>query len=196
MFWELKYHPWTMANNLDLFAERYSYFADVKDALGKVHKGGISFSHDMGVGNMFSVPGQSSYEMDYSMEYIKGCFSYMTMEQLLNWSLCSCVYAASQKDNLWLDKNKAILIYCLKSIIARDTNNDGIMDADSVKSGKWGEITTYDSLDSSLGQARNNLYIAVKTWSALICLNHVFKKLGLTEESRLYPRLVTSVLWI
>lgn len=183
LFWELKYHPWTVENNLDLFASRYSYKDEVRTSAGDILKGGISFCHDMGVGNIFSIPGQSSYEMTHDLEHINGCFSFMTMEQLLNWSLCACLYATSVKDINWLERNKNTLIDCLNSIIARDTNRDGIMDVDSTKSGKHGEITTYDSLDSSLGQARNNLYLAVKTWSALVCMSSLFGKLNLHNES-------------
>jgi hypothetical protein len=36
------------------------------------------------------------------------------------------------------------------------------------------EITTYDSLDVSLGQARNNLYLAVKTWAAYLGIESIF----------------------
>lgn len=52
------------------------------------------------------------------------------------------------------------------------------MDRDSARCEGGAEITTYDSLDTSLGQARNNLYLAVKAWSALVCASGVFKTFG------------------
>jgi len=46
------------------------------------------------------------------------------------------------------------------------------------------EITTYDSLDASLGQARNNLYMAVKSWAAYIGLRSIFAQSGRTRLSQ------------
>jgi hypothetical protein len=60
------------------------------------------------------------------------------------------------------------------------------MDRDSDRCSGGAEITTYDSLDISLGQARNNLYLAVKAWSALVCLEALFRRLEgeASEEAR------------
>jgi len=177
IFWEMRYHPWTVKNVLDLFVERYSYTDKVIDINGRQYPGGVSFAHDMGFANMFSNSGSSVYERKDTT----GCFSYMTYEQLLNWILCASVYAFKNNDFEWLKKRKHTMIECFDSLAARDLNNDGIMDADSIKCGSGYEITTYDSLDESLGRSRNNLYIAVKTWAALVCLENVFSKLKLAE---------------
>ena len=40
------------------------------------------------------------------------------------------------------------------------------------------EITTYDSLDHSLAQTRNNVYIAVKSWASYRALALMFRELG------------------
>ena len=61
------------------------------------------------------------------------------------------------KDYAWLNKNKEIFKECFESLATRDNNADGIMDVDSERCKSGSEITTYDSLDVSLGQARNNL---------------------------------------
>ena len=45
------------------------------------------------------------------------------------------------------------------------------------------EITTYDSLDVRLGQARNNLYLAVKALGAWVLLEHAFTRLGLAKDA-------------
>ncbi|MFZ5828148.1 MAG: glycoside hydrolase family 52 protein [Bacillota bacterium] len=179
LFWELRYHPWTIRNALDLFVSRYSYTDGVKDRSGRHYPGGLSFTHDMGVANAFSPARYSSYEMPD----IDGCFSYMTHEQLDNWVLCGALYALRTGDEPWLKRSAPVFRDCLASLEARDRDGDGVMDADSDRCGTGSEITTYDSLDASLGQSRNNLYLAVKGWAAYICLDHVFRRLGLEEEA-------------
>ncbi|WP_234124665.1 glycoside hydrolase family 52 protein [Clostridium hydrogenum] len=167
VFWEMKFHPWTITNALDLFVEKYSY----RDQLG------LAFTHDMGTYDGFSPEGYSSYELPN----LTGCFSYMTHEELLNWILTGAVYGLKLKDYAWLNKNKEVFKDCFESLVLRDNNFDGIMDLDSSRSRNGSEITTYDSLDVSLGQARNNLYLGVKTWAAYVVFESTFKKLGLNE---------------
>jgi len=58
------------------------------------------------------------------------------------------------------------------------------MDVDSDRCAGGSEITTYDSLDVSLGQARNNLYLAVKAWSAFVCLEALFVRIEGASSSR------------
>jgi hypothetical protein len=56
------------------------------------------------------------------------------------------------------------------------------MQLDSYRCGETGaEITTYDSLDHSLAQARNNLYIATKCWATYLALAMLFAKFGKTK---------------
>ena len=81
LFFECRYHPWTVRNALDFFVESYSY----KDQCS------ISFTHDMGSHYVFTPKGQSSYEIPY----LTDCFSYMTQEQLCNWSLAACLRTAA-----------------------------------------------------------------------------------------------------
>jgi len=167
VFWEMKFHPWTITNTLDLFVEKYSY----KDQIG------LAFTHDMGTYDGFSPEKYSSYELPD----LTGCFSYMTNEELLNWILTGAVYGLKMKDYAWLNKNKEIFKECFESLSKRDNNADGVMDVDSERCKSGSEITTYDSLDVSLGQARNNLYLGVKTWAAYVVFEDVFKKLELGE---------------
>jgi hypothetical protein len=174
LFFELAWHPWTLRNTVDLFAERYSY----RDQLG------LSFTHDMGVNNFFTPPGHSSYECDG----IQGCFSHMTMEQLLNWVICATTYAAHTRDHAWLRRRQKTLQACAESLGRRDdpkaARRDGILKHDSSRCHGGAEITTYDSLDASLGQARNNLYLAVKTLGAWVLLERAFASLGDTKRAR------------
>jgi hypothetical protein len=170
LFYEMKFHPWTVTNSLDLFVDRYSYY----------DQAGLAFTHDMGVANGFSPKEYSSYELPE----LDGCFSYMTHEQLLNWVLTAGVYSLKLDDKQWLNNNIKIFAECLESLIARDENNDGIMDVDSSRCGEGAEITTYDSLDVSLGQARNNLYLGLKSWSAYLLLERIFKDYDMNELSQ------------
>lgn len=68
------------------------------------------------------------------------------------------------------------------------------MDRDSDRCAGGAEITTYDSLDISLGQARNNLYLAVKSWSAFVCLGALFRTIdrGDSPDAREAIRAATS----
>jgi hypothetical protein len=92
------------------------------------------------------------------------------------------MYGLAGKDDGWLRQREPIFLACLESLVRRDAppggKRDGVMGLDSSRCGTGQEITTYDSLDVSLGQARNNLYLAVKTWAAYVCLGHVFESLG------------------
>jgi hypothetical protein len=173
LFFELAWQPWVVRETLDLFVRKYSY----KDQLG------LSFTHDMGVNNHFTPPGRSSYECDG----IQGCFSHMTMEQLLNWILCAVTYAEHTGDRTWLRAQQKTLLACAASLHLRDDpdpkKRDGLLKHDSTRCGVGSEITTYDSLDVSLGQARNNLYLAVKTLGAWVLLEQAFTTLGLKKAA-------------
>ncbi len=178
LFFELEWHPWAVRNTLDLFADRYAYRDRLHDPQGRRAAGGIAFTHDMGVCSQFSPPGYSSYEC----RDLHGCFSHMTAEQLLNWICCATTYAEHTSDAGWLKRRRALLVDCADSLLRRDnpraTQRDGLVKWDSDRCGPHGsEITTYDSLDVSLGQTRNNLYIAVKTLAAWLLLARAFRAL-------------------
>ncbi len=162
-FWETRFSPWTLRNELESYIERYAY----QDSLG------ICFSHDQGVGDCFTPIGKSAYEMPR----LADCFSYMSYEETLNWALTACIYAFTADGESWAASRRSTLASCLASIRARDANGDGVMDRDSDRCEGGSEITTYDSIDISLGQARNNLYSAVKAWAAYVCLESLFKRI-------------------
>ena len=171
-FWEARFSPWTLRNELESLEEHSSY----EDSYG------LAFAHDQGVDNCFSPRGRSVYEIPG----LTGCFSFMSYEETLNWTISACIYSNLAEDWKWALQKRKVLSSCLESLIARDENGDGIMDRDSDRCEGGAEITTYDSLDISLGQARNNLYLAVKAWSAFVCLEAIFKRIDGKEtyESR------------
>ena len=175
LFYEMRMNPWTVRNELDMYADRYRYEDEVHFPGGdNDHPGGISFTHDMGVANVVSRPHYSAYEIFG----LNGCFSHMTHEQLVNWVLCAAVYIEGTGDTAWRRKRLPVLKACLQSLVNRDhpdpAQRTGIMKLDSSRTLEGAEITTYDSLDQSLGQARNNLYMAVKTWAAYLALEKLF----------------------
>ncbi|HEY4106347.1 MAG TPA: glycoside hydrolase family 52 protein [Polyangiaceae bacterium] len=204
-FYELCSNPWTVKNVLDAFVERYSYTdelarppQDAKRLAGhsvdphdlarfvappaeRGLAGGLSFTHDMGVAGNFTPKGYSSYEQPGLI----GCFSYMTAEQLLNWVLTAVSYVTRSNDEAWLYARAPIFRACLASIEQRDdpdpARRNGLVNLDSSRcAGGW-EITTYDSLDPSLGQARQNLYLASKGFATWLGLERVFARLGESE---------------
>lgn len=185
VFWELEHNPWVVRNLLDNFVRYYSYVDQVKDPdSGQMHRGGISFCHDQGVNNQFSPIGCSSYELTN----LPGCFSHMTFEQLTNWTIMAGCYIARTGDVEWARQQSATIRACLASMLQRDhpdpAQRNGMMGFDSSRCGQKGqEITTYDSLDASLGQARNNLYLGVKGWAAYEALSFLLMNLEARDEA-------------
>jgi xylan 1,4-beta-xylosidase len=206
IFYEARHNPWTLRNLLEQYAQRHSYDdrlhrppsrargmelghirdpALVKELISPPEEadlpGGISFSHDMGVCGQFSPPGTSSYEI----AGVIGCFSFMTAEQLINWILIAATYVQVTGDQAWLERQLPVLRRCLSSLQNRDdpepARRNGLVSLDSSRCAGTFEITTYDSLDSSLGQARNSLYLASKTWAAWHALHLLFERARLPE---------------
>jgi hypothetical protein len=201
VFWELDHNPWVVKNLLDNFVARYSYTDEVKIYKGDTaaphsfdhdpsqpppapdaaqlarpydkKPGGLSFCHDMGAHNNFSPKGRSSYEL----ANLTSTFSYMTVEQLCNWTLTAACYVAKTRDTSWLKKSKKVVEQCLESMINRG-GEVGFAQFDSTKTAGGQEITTYDSLDHSLAQTRNNVYMAVKCWASYRALSLMFRDLG------------------
>lgn len=177
-FFELVLNPWTVRNVLDLYVERYAYEDGARfPGSDEVHPAGIAFTHDMGVGNAFSRPGYSGYEQ----ARLKGCFSYMSVEELMNWVLTAGLYDAHARDMAWSISQRETFLAALRSLANRDNpdaaDRNGVVGLDADRCQGGAEITTYDSLDASLGQARNNLYLAVKGWASYLLLEDVLRRL-------------------
>jgi hypothetical protein len=191
LFYEMKYSPWTVKNVLETFVNHYAYYDEVRlPGSDTTYPGGISFTHDMGNHNNFSPDGYSSYEIS---GIDRRCFSYMTHEQLVNWVCCAGVYISQAEDQSFLTRHLKVIKDCYTSMQNRDNPDpalrNGVMSCESSRCNGGGEITTYDSLDTSLGQARNNLYLAVKSWSAYLALEELFK---LSGEAALAEQASTS----
>lgn len=185
LFFEMKMNPWTVRNELDLYAGRYSYEDSVRfPGDDREHPGGISFTHDMGVANSVSRPGFSAYEQ-YGLT---GCFSHMTHEQLVNWLCCALTYVTGTGDKAWLAANNEWIARCFRSMVNRDdpdpSKRNGVMGLDSNRTMGGAEITTYDSLDVSLGQSRNNIYLASKCWAMYVALEKLFAETGRPELAK------------
>ncbi len=173
LFYELDFQPWVVRNILDHFADEYSY----------TDQCGVSFTHDQGAYNTFSPRGCSSYEVSGQ----EGCYAYMTQEQLMNWILCAGLYTHSMDARDWAESRRDLVARCFDSMLQRDHSDsafrDGIMDVDSSRAGDASEITTYDSLDPSLGRARRNLYLAVKGYATYLSLAWMFDYLTDTKNA-------------
>lgn len=177
-FFELASNPWTIRNVLDLYAERYSYEDTIRLPNDKTeYDGGLAFTHDMGVSNAFSRPGYSGYEQ----AKLTGCFSYMCSEELMNWIICAGLYLHTTKDTAWAVTHRQTLLASLASLTKRDhpdsDKRNGVIGLDGSRCQGGSEITTYDSLDTSLGQARNSLYLAVKGWASYMLLAETLAEL-------------------
>src|SRR5688572_26740120 len=183
VFWELEHNPWVVRNLLTNFVRHYSYRDQVvaRGAPSKLLPGGLSFCHDMGVNNNFSRAGNSSYEL----AHLGGCFSYMTQEQLCNWVLTAACYVAKTNDTAWLAEQAHVLAACAESMRARAHPRTGLMTYDSARCAGGKEITTYDSLDESLGQARSNTYLAAKCWATWIGLEMLSRLAAQTGDAEI-----------
>ncbi|MEL7089292.1 MAG: glycoside hydrolase family 52 protein, partial [Planctomycetota bacterium] len=198
LFFELRMNPWTSRNVLDAVAARYQYEDQLHLPGGaNEHPGGVTFTHDHGVANHFTPEGYSSYEMPG----LFGCFSYMSCEQLTNFICCVATYDHVTADHAWADGHADLLEACLASLINRDhpdpAQRNGIMGLDSSRTGHGAEITTYDSLDTSLGQARNNVYLGVKSWASYVLLEKLFTRGGksdLADRARAQAKLSAATI--
>ena len=184
LFWEMRQNPWVVKNQLDWFCDRYAYVDTVRfSGDATEYPGGLSFTHDMGVANVWSRPHHSSYEK----HGLHGCFSHMTHEQLVNWLSCATVYVEQTGDREWLESRWDVFEDCFQSLLNRDhpepAQRRGLMQLDSSRCLGGAEITTYDSLDVSLGQSRNNIYLAGKIWASYLALEKLFTERGDSEKA-------------
>lgn len=173
--YESQHHPWVIRNLLEQYARRHAYEDTLHFAhSGETAPGGIAFNHDMGAHGHFAAPGHSAYEL----AGLTGVFSYMSTEELLNWVLCAGIYVHSSHDLAWLGQRAELLERCLSSLEQRDHPDDrqriGVPRADSSRCAGGREITTYDCLDASLGQASGNTYIGGKAFAAGLVLQRLF----------------------
>lgn len=177
-FFEARHFPWATERVLDLFLRRHSFTDRVKTPDGQEFPGGLSFCHDMGVRNVFSAPGTSSYEIPEKDR----CFSHMTVEELCNWVLLAGLHGLSPAGGAWLGRQREVLLACQESLLVRESpdpaRREGRFSVDSCRCGSGVEITTYDSLDPSLARSRDSLYLAVKLWASHLALARVFAALG------------------
>lgn len=186
LFFEMRYNPWTVRNVLEQYVEDYSFHDEVFDPAEptKRYPGGLSFTHDMGVMNHWSPRGHSSYEV---ARLDRLCFSHMTCEQLTNWVLTAGLYYAGTKDESFLTKHVATLTSCLTSLENREHHDparrNGLMNLESCRTEGGGEITTYDSLDHSLGQSRANIYLGGKMWASGVLLQDLLNRVGMPDQA-------------
>lgn len=177
-FFELDMHPWTVRNELDLFADRFNFVDFVKSTSGEgpIYVGGTAYHHDMGSAFSFKTP-----------EQIGLPYPLMSQEELQNFIICAGMYWKKTGDRSLLVKRRGVLEQCLESMLRRDdvdpAKRDGLTTYVSTanappKAAKQGEITTYDSLDISLRLPGNSGYIAGKSFACYLAMEAMFTELG------------------
>ena len=185
-FHEARFSPWALADVLDQFAREYRYESKVYDPAEPTAllPGGVAFCHDMGINNLWSPAGRSSYEIE---GLDRACFSHMSCEELTNWVLTAGIYWKATADRSFLARHSGLVSECQRSLLNRDhpiaAKRRGFMQCEDERCRGGGEITTYDSLDHSLGQSRANSYLAGKLWASHLVLELFLNELGRPEEA-------------
>jgi hypothetical protein len=179
VFFELAIHPWTVRNELDLYATKFHYIDKIRNPEiepPSVYDGGLGFNHDMGGGFDYKTPEQTA--LPYPL---------MSQEELQNWIVSAGLYWKKNNDTAWVKGKQSVLEQCLASMLIRDdidpAKRDGITTYTSTatappKAAKQGEITTYDSLDLSLRVPQKSSYIATKSFASYLALEAMFELLG------------------
>jgi hypothetical protein len=162
-------HPWALRNILDansgvLPLTGYSFDTPLYSPTStQVSSHGFSFDHDMG---LWPTSGTgAAYPV---------C---MGQEELQAWILSAGIYWSHTGDNAWLANNLSLLQTCLNSMLLRDNTNSAARDG-ITKNLNSGEITTWDSLDSSLRSAAFSGRLAVRNWACYVALESMFNQLG------------------
>jgi hypothetical protein len=199
VFLELDMHPWSVRNELDLYAQRF-HFVDqvaiwgivgppdsgsrgqpVLGPISKVYPGGLGFCHDMGTAFYFHTPEDVAFPNPV-----------MSQEELQNWIICAALYWKKTNDNAWVKGKTETLNQALQSMLLRDdvdpAKRDGITTYTTTptapaKAVRGGEITTFDSLDFSLSKPWNSAYITTKSFAAYLALEAMFKVVGDTTRA-------------
>ncbi len=160
--WELDRHPWVIGCLMRDHLARHSY----RDT----YPGGLSFGHDQGNMTQYAPVGTSGYERSGQ----RGCYSFMTLEQLLN-GVYMLAAGALEGDATCLGAPWTELF---ESLLLRDdpdpSRRTGILKTGSDRVGPEGsEITTYDALDHSLMAACGSVYIGLKGLCAALLIARV-----------------------
>lgn len=174
-FFDSLMHPWALRNVLDGFSGAltgagYSYTSPLyTSGTGtQVSSGGFSFEHDMGAWPNSGTG--SAYGAN------------MGDEELQAWILSAGVYWSRSGDHAWLTNNQTVLQSCLNSMLLRDNPNPALRDG-VTKNVNGGEITTFDSLDTSLDHPGFSGRLAVRNWACYVALNAMFAQIGDSSDA-------------
>ena len=158
MVWDLNCHPWTLENVLRQF-RGYTY----RD------KYGMSVMHDMG-----------GHNFEPSEKYVRDHGPYMVTEEAANYLHAAyALWRFRDRDARWLSESRQMVIDLTLSLLARDSNSDGIQDL-TTDLGREGN--TIDD-GTQTGHPRNNHYMAIKQWVAYRCGAEMLKAAGDDELS-------------
>ena len=168
-FYSALMHPWALRNVLDAFSGAlpgtgYHFETPLYSPTGtQVSSHGYSFHHDMGLWpNSGTGPAYGANMGD---------------EELQAWILSAGLYWSHTRDHAWLTNNLTVLQTCLNSMLLRDHTNAAARDG-ITKNVNAGEITTWDSLDTSLIRPAYSGRLAVRNWACYLALEAMFSQVG------------------
>jgi hypothetical protein len=178
--WELYRNPWVIRNIFDLATTSYAYHDKVRfpsdgDSANELRDGGMTFAHDFGFHSCYSPAGVSAYEGPNR----SGAGSYMSTEVLLNGIYLLTSYALLADDTPWAKTRLPFARELLTSMENRDhwdpERRNGLLKAESEKTGSGVEVTAVAGTGDVLEKARGNVYLAVKTFCANLMLTTYFQ---------------------
>jgi hypothetical protein len=193
--WELFRNPWVIRNVFDLATTAYAYRDRVKfpgDATPEESRdGGMTFARDFGFASTYApgaMPATSAGPGGRPVSAFDGAGSNpgwsggeMASEVLLNSLYMLTSYALMADDTPWAKTRLPFARELLVSLENRDhwdpAQRTGILKAESSGS-KGPEQTVFGGrtgVDGALGNARGNLYLAVKTFCANLLLTTYFQ---------------------
>jgi xylan 1,4-beta-xylosidase len=173
-FYDSLMQPWALRNVLDAYSGAlpgtgYSFDTPLYSPAGaQVSSHGFSFYHDMGLWPT------SGTRPAYGAS--------MGQEELQSWILSAGLYWSQTADHTWLTNNLVVLRNCLDSMLLRDSTDAAARDG-VTKNVNQGEITTWDSLDTSLRTPAFSGRLAVRNWACYLALQAMFNQIGDTADA-------------
>ncbi len=175
---EGKYFPWVIKLELESWKKH-----------AKKDEKGIVIPHDLG--RRFRIAGSQAYTFTKKGDEERNKTSIMPVEENANFILLTYWYWKKSNDNQFLDNLLPLINNLVDSLIARDSNNNGIADKDI-------GITTYDNDGNlALKEGPDNSYLALKQLAAYLTVEEMSQFLNnhdLKEKSGKQAQLITQSL--
>lgn len=153
------YFPWVLKSELEMWQKN-----------AKKDEKGIVIPHD--IGNRFYYKGSQTYGIEGANT------SGMPVEENANFILLSYWYYHQTQDKQFIKKLAPLIADLVKSLVARDSNENGIAD-------QLVRMTTYDNDgNSALKEAPESSYLGTKQLAAYLSAAEIFKGLDMEKEQK------------